>query len=121
MTHSCCVDSLGIVVYHPRQAEVRHFTYEIAVDKDVSSGQISMDVSHIGEISHSRRYAPQHPHQLDDCELTVVFLHKHSGTHTQTQTERERENTRAGSVVFTDHEGNVGHKQSTAAALAQDL
>lgn len=69
-----------------------------------------MDVSHIGEISHSRRYAPQHPHQLDDCELAVVFLRG---------TEGEKKKKPGGSAMFTDHEGNVGH--GAAAAIAQDL
>lgn len=64
-----------------------------------------MDISHIGQISHSRCYAPQHPHQLDDCELAVVFL-------------RSTEKT-GRSAMFTDHEGNLGH--GAEAAIAQDL
>lgn len=35
-----------------------------------------MDVSHVGEIPHSCCNAPQHSHQLDDCELTIMFLKK---------------------------------------------
>lgn len=74
MTHGGGVDRLGVVVDHPRQAEVGHFAYEVAVDQDVARSQISMDVAHVGEVAHARRNAPQHPHQLDDRELAVVFL-----------------------------------------------
>lgn len=74
MTHGGGVDRLRVVVDHPGQAEVGHFAYEVAVDQDVARGQISMDVAHVGEVAHPRRDAPQHPHQLDDCELAVVFL-----------------------------------------------
>lgn len=74
MTHGGGVDRLGVVVDHPGQAEVGHFAYEVAVDQDVARGQISMDVAHVGEVAHPRRDAPQHPHQLDDRELAVVFL-----------------------------------------------
>lgn len=74
MTHGGRVDRLGVVVDHPGQAKVGHFAYEVAVDQDVARGQISMDVAHVGEVAHPRRDAPQHPHQLDDRELAVVFL-----------------------------------------------
>lgn len=75
-THSRCIDSLRIVVDDSRQAKVRYFTHKVAVDEYVPCSQISMDVSHVGEIPHSCCNAPQHSHQLDDCELTIMFLKK---------------------------------------------
>lgn len=80
MTHRGGVDSLGIVVNHSGQAEVGHFTYEIAVDEDVPRRQIAMDVAHVGEVPHPCRDAAQHSHQLDDGELTVVLLREKMNT-----------------------------------------
>lgn len=37
-----------------------------------------MDVAHIREVSHPSRDASQHAHQLDDGELTIVFLRQTS-------------------------------------------
>lgn len=47
VTHAGGVDRLGVVIDHPRQAEVRHLTDEVAVDEDVACSQISMNVSHV--------------------------------------------------------------------------
>ena len=73
-TYSGGVGSVGVVLQHPGQAEVRHFTHQVAVDQDVPGRQISVDVAHVGEVFHARGDATQHTHQLDDGELGIVFL-----------------------------------------------
>lgn len=46
-THRGGIDSLRVVVDHPGQAEVRHFTDEVAVDKDVACREVAMHIAHV--------------------------------------------------------------------------
>lgn len=56
------------------QAKVGHFTHQVAVDQDVASGQVAVDVVHLRQIFHPGRDAAHHPHQLDHRELAIVLL-----------------------------------------------
>ena len=87
MSYPCGVSCLGVVLQDSGQAEVRHLTHQVAVHQDITSGQVSVDITHVRQVPHARRDATQHAHQLDHCELTIVFL-------TQREREREREGKR---------------------------
>ena len=73
-TYSGGVGSVRVVLQHPGQAEVRHFTHQVAVDQDVPGRQISVDVAHVGEVFHAGGDATQNTHQLDDGELAIILL-----------------------------------------------
>lgn len=77
-THSGSVDSLRVVVDHSGQAEVGHFTDEVAVDEDVARRQVAVHVAHIREVAHACSNATQHSDQLDNCELAVMFLRQNN-------------------------------------------
>lgn len=64
----------GVILEEAGQAKVRHFAHQVAVDQDVSSCQVSMDIIHVTQILHSCCYATQHSHQLDHCKLPVILL-----------------------------------------------
>lgn len=64
----------SVVFQEAWQAEVGYFAHQIAVDQDVPSCQISMDIVHVTEVFHSSCYATKHSHQLDYCELPIILL-----------------------------------------------
>ncbi|TNN78175.1 hypothetical protein EYF80_011680 [Liparis tanakae] len=72
------VGRLRVVLQNPTQAKVGHLTHQVAVDQDVPSCQVSVDVAHVGQVLHPGGDAAQHAHQLDHRELTVVFLQAQS-------------------------------------------
>lgn len=51
-----------------------HLADQVGVHQDVSSCQVSVDVAHVREVLHPRCDPPQHPHQLDGGELSIVYL-----------------------------------------------
>lgn len=59
-SYSCGIDSFWIVLYNPGQAEIWHFTNKIAVDKNIASRKVPVNVSHVGQISHSSSNSSQH-------------------------------------------------------------
>ena len=72
--HPGGVSSLRVVLQDSGQAKVWHFTHQIAVDQDVSSCQVSVNVAHVWQILHARGDATQHANQLDACKLGIMFL-----------------------------------------------
>ncbi len=77
--YRCGVRSLRVVLQDSGQAEVWHFTHQIAVDQDVSSCQVSVNVAHVWQILHARGDATQHANQLDDSEVTIMLLTGRAG------------------------------------------
>lgn len=73
-THTCGVCPLRVVLQHPGQAEVGHFTLQGVVDQDVASSQITVHITHVREILHACSDATQHAHQLEGGKLTIVVL-----------------------------------------------
>ncbi len=74
--HPCGISSLRVVLQDSRQAEVWHFADQIAVDQDVASCQVSVNIAHVWQILHTRGDATQHADQLDACKLGIMFLKK---------------------------------------------
>ena len=68
------VGCLRVVLQDSGQAEVGHLAHQVAVDQDVPSRQVSMDVPHVGQVLHARGDATQHAHQLDAGKLGVMLL-----------------------------------------------
>lgn len=85
-THSGGVDGLGVIVDHSGQAEVGHFTDEVAVDEDVARRQVPVHVAHVREVAHPGGDAAQHTDQLDYRELPVMLL---SGKKNQKKTNQK--------------------------------
>lgn len=73
-TYTCGVCPLRIVLQHPWQAEVRNFTLQGVVNKDVPGSQVAVDIAHVREVLHTRSNASQHAHQLEGGKLSVVIL-----------------------------------------------
>ncbi len=73
-TYSSRVGSLGIVLQHSWQAKIWDFTLQFAVDKDIASREVPMDVVHIWEVLHSCRYAIEHSHKLVWGKVPIVVL-----------------------------------------------
>lgn len=46
-THTGGVRRIRVVLEDPGQPKVRHFTHQVAVDQDVPSGQVSVDVAQV--------------------------------------------------------------------------
>lgn len=63
-----------VILQVARQAKVRHFAHQVAVDKDVPRSQVPMDVVHFREIFHPSWDPTHHHHQLDHRELTIILL-----------------------------------------------
>lgn len=74
-----CVSGIRVVVQDAREAEVRDFANQVAVDEDVTSRQVPVDVTQIGEVAHAGADAPEHDHQLEHRKLPVVFLERRGG------------------------------------------
>lgn len=76
-----------IVLQVAREAKVRHFAHQVAVDQDVPGSQISVHVIHLRKVLHPSSNSSEHPHQLDHCELPVILLQQErAGTGVRVQT-----------------------------------
>lgn len=74
ITHSSCISSFWVIFKHPRESKVRNFTHQVTVDQDVPSSKVPVDIAHIWKVLHTWCYPTKHSHQLDDCELGIMFL-----------------------------------------------
>lgn len=73
-THPCGVSSFWVVLQYTRETKIWDFAHQVAVDEDVTSSQIPMDVTHIRQVLHARCDPSKHAHQLDHCELGIMLL-----------------------------------------------
>ena len=64
----------SIILKEAWQAKVWHFAHQVAIDQDVPSCQVPMDIVHVTQILHSCCYASKHSHQLDHSELPIILL-----------------------------------------------
>lgn len=70
-----CVSGVsGGVVQKARQAKVGDLADQVAVDQDISGGEVSVNIVHVWQILHACSDAAQHPDQLCHCEAPVVQL-----------------------------------------------
>lgn len=60
--------------HKPGQPKVRDLAHQVGVDQHVSSRQVPVDKVSLGEVPHPCPDASEHPHQLQNAELTLVLL-----------------------------------------------
>lgn len=76
-----------IILQIAREAKVRHFAHQVAVDQDVPGSQISVHIIHLCKVLHPSSNSSEHPHQLDHCELPIILLQsERAGTGVSIQT-----------------------------------
>lgn len=73
-TYSSRIGSLRIVLQHSRQAEIWDFTLQFAIDQNIASGEVPMNVVHVWEVLHSCRYAVEHSHKLVRGKVPIMVL-----------------------------------------------
>lgn len=64
----------GVILEVAGKAKVGHFADQVTVDQNVPSSQIPVHVVHLSQVLHASSDAPEHPHQLDYCELSIILL-----------------------------------------------
>lgn len=79
-THPCGVSSFWVILQHTREPKIRDFAHQVAVDEDVAGGQVAVHVAHVRQVLHARGDPPQHPNQLDHCELGIMLLQNSGNT-----------------------------------------
>lgn len=70
------VSCLRVVLQHPGQTEVRHFTHQVVIHKNISCCQVPVDIADVGQVHHTGGNATQHTNQLDHGEVPVMLLQK---------------------------------------------
>lgn len=73
-TYSSRVCPLRIVLQHSWQAKIGDFTLQVAVDQDIASREVPMDVIHVWEVLHSCCYAIEHSHKLVWGKVPIMVL-----------------------------------------------
>lgn len=107
-----CVSGVsGGVVQKARQAKVGDLADQVAVDQDISGGEVSVNIVHVWQILHACSDAAQHPDQLCHCEAPVVQLQARKKKHTCTQSEIEGEKREGAAEEAVNEQGVENEKE----------